>query len=210
MKLAWALFALTFAAFSTPSLAKAPPAGDFQPRSLSWEGTATVHAGGRKIEIGVRTRISKEGHVVSESWPLAQGEAAMRRMIIDDSGGWMERNGKREAMPPAMLEHERQQFGFYAQLQRALAYESPMSLGPNFVIGGRVKTKFHFMGDRVMNARNRVSSPEPGGKPIPQAFYFPGRQIAHGVKWPRHIQIFQHGKLFFDLKIEKLEVGAAP
>ena len=211
MKIGWA-FIFLLAALLAPTWQSTanPPAKPFEPRALSWEGKATIHAGERKIDIRVRTRISKEGHVLSESWPVEQGEAGIRRMIIDDSGGWMERGGKREPMPPEMLEHERQQFGFYAQMQKVLAYERQTSLGPHIVVEGRVKTKFHLMGDRVINATNQVSSPEPGGKPIPQAFYFPGRQSAHGLKWPRRIQIYQHGKLYFDLKIEKFEVGTAP
>lgn len=209
MRFAWLIAMVLALVAPTAAQSKPTAAKEFTPRALSWEGRATIHAADRKIDIAVRTRISKEGHVLSDSWPADQGEAAMRRMIINDRGGWIERNGKREPMPPAMLEHERQQYGFYAQLQRALAYEPHMSVGPNIVIGGLVKTRFHFMGKRLMNATNRVSSPEAGGKPIPQAFYFPGRQEAHGVNWPRRIQIYQHGKLFFDLNIDKLEVGAA-
>ena len=36
-------------------------------RPLSWEGSAIVYAGGRQINIRVRTRISREGNVISET-----------------------------------------------------------------------------------------------------------------------------------------------
>ena len=179
-------------------------------RPLSWEGTATIHAGDRNIDIRVRTRIDGAGNVVSESWPVDQGEQAMRRMIIDETGGWMERGGKREAMPPEMLEHERQQFGFYAQLQRAMTYQPELFAGPKIIIGGRVRTTFHFgPRNRPYSGMNRVSSPEPGGKPIRQVIYFQDLRTVDGFEWPRRFQIYQNGKLYFDLKIEKFEAGAA-
>lgn len=186
--------------------------GQFEPRAVAWEGRGIVYAGDRKIEIGVRTRISKEGHVVSESWPVEQGEAAMRRMIIDDSRGWIERGGKREPMPPAMLEHERQQFGFYTQLQKALLRRdlTPVT-GTKIVVEGLVTTRFSSAYNRVpFRAINRVSSPETGGKPITQVFVLTGQTMSNGLEWPRKIRIYQNGKLFFDLMIDKFEAGAAP
>ena len=211
MKLGWlfGLLALFAAASGSAGFRSAEP---FQPRAVAWEGKGIVYAGDRKIEIGVRTRISKEGHVVSESWPLAQGEGAMRRMIIDDRGGWMERGGKREPMPPAMLEHERQQFGFYTQLQKALLRRdlTPVT-GTKIVVEGLVTTRFSSSYNRIpFRAVNRVSSPEAGGKPITQVFVLTGQTTSNGLEWPRKIRIYQQGKLFFDLMIDKFEAGAAP
>lgn len=211
MKVGWA-FALFLAAFAASGLAKAPPDERFEPRAVAWDGKGMVYAGDRKIEIGVRTRISKEGHVVSESWPIEQGEAAMRRMIIDDSGGWIERDGKREPMPAAMLEHERQQYGFYNQLQKALLRRdlTPVT-GTKIVVEGLVTTRFSSSYNRIpFRAINRVSSPEAGGKPITQVFVLTGQTVSNGLEWPRKIRIYQDGKLFFDLEIDKFEAGAAP
>lgn len=211
MKVGWA-FALFLAAFAASGLAKAPPDERFEPRAVAWDGKGMVYAGDRKIEIGVRTRISKEGHVVSESWPIEQGEAAMRRMIIDDNGGWIERDGKREPMPAAMLEHERQQYGFYNQLQKALLRRdlTPVT-GTKIVVEGLVTTRFSSSYNRIpFRAINRVSSPEAGGKPITQVFVLTGQTVSNGLEWPRKIRIYQDGKLFFDLEIDKFEAGAAP
>ena len=212
MKLA-ALIGLVFA-FLTPASGWAgePTEEKFQPRPVAWEGRGIVYAGDRKIEIGVRSRISKEGHVVSESWPVELGETATRRMIIDDSGGWIERDGKREPMPPAMLEHERQQFGFYTQLQKALLRRdlTPVT-GTKIVVEGLVTTRFSSSYNRIpFRAVNRVSSPEAGGKPITQVFVLTGQTTSNGLEWPRKIRIYQQGKLFFDLMIDKFEAGAAP
>lgn len=206
--------ALLLALGAVPALAADKPAASQSSaviRPLNWEGKATIHAGDRKIDIRVRTRIDSAGNVVSESWPVEQGEAGLRRMIIDASGGWMERGGKREPMPKEMLEHERQQFGFYAQLQRAMAYQPESFAGPKLVIGGRVRTTFHFdPHNRPWSALNRLSSPEPGGKPIRQAIYLRDFQTTNGFEWPRRFQIYQGGKLYFDLTLEKFEVGAVP
>jgi hypothetical protein len=211
------LLALLLALGTTPlPAAVKPPVSKEQAivRPLNWEGRATIHVGGRKIEIRVRTRIDANGNVVSESWPVEQGEAAMRRMIIDSSGGWMERGGKREPMPKEMLEHERQQFGLYRQLQIALAHRNntrAVLAGPKLKIGGPVTTTFAFdLSSRPMSAKNQVSSPEPGGKPIRQLIYFGDLMSISDFEWPRKFQIYQGGKLYFTLDIDKLEVGAVP
>ena len=211
MKIGWRL-ALFPAALAASGLAKAPSDERFELRAVAWDGKGMVYAGDRKIGIGVRTRISKEGHVVSDSWPIEQGEAAMRRMVIDDSGGWIERDGKREPMPAAMLEHERQQYGFYTQLQKALLRRdlTPVT-GTKIVVEGLVTTRFSSSYNRIpFRAINRVSSPEAGGKPITQVFVLTGQMVSNGLEWPRKIRIYQNGKLFFDLEIDKFEAGAMP
>jgi hypothetical protein len=208
---------LLLALGTTPVLVAAKPSASKEQaviRPLSWEGSATIHAGDQKIDIRVRTRIDAEGNVVSESWPVAQGEQATRRMIIDATGGWMERGGQREPMPKEMFEHERQQFGLYRQLQIAMSRRQNMQAalaGPKLVVGGLVTTRFSFdLSSRPISARNQVSSPDPGSKPIRQIIYFGDLQSVDGFEWPRSFQIYQGGKLYFTLDIEKLEVGAVP
>ena len=180
-----------------------------QVRPLSWEGSAIVYAGGREINIRVRTRISREGDVTSESWPADEGERAVRRMIIDGNGGWMERGGKREPMPEAMLKHERQQFGFYNQLQPAIVFAKMMGSGET-TIGGDIQTSFRIEGGLPVEARNQVSSPGPGGKPIDQTFLLSEYKTEDGLTWPRRIEIRHDGKPYFTLSIGKFEAGEVP
>lgn len=180
-----------------------------QVRPLSWEGSAIVYAGGREIGIRIRTRISRSGDVISESWPIDQGEDAVRRMIIDDSGGWMERGGKREPMPEAMLRHERQQFGFYNQLQPAIVFGRMIDSGET-TIGGDVSTSFRIKDGVPIEAHNQVSAPEPGGKPIDQTFLLSDYKTEVGFSWPRRIEIHHDGKPYFSLSIDKFEAGAVP
>jgi hypothetical protein len=180
-----------------------------QVRPLSWEGSAIVYAGGREINIRVRTRISRTGDVISESWLADQGENAVRRMIIDASGGWMERDGKREPMPEAMLRHERQQFGLYNQLQPAIVFARMIGSGET-TIGGDVSTSFRIKEGVPIEARNQVSSPEPGGKPIDQEILLSDYKTEDGFSWPRRIEIHHDGKPYFSLSIDKFEAGAVP
>lgn len=211
MRIGWAFALLLAAAAPSPAQVQHPKVEKFVARPISWEGSATIHAGDQKIKIQVRTRIAANGDVVSESWPVEQGEQAMRRMTIDQWGGWIERGGKREPMPKEMLEHERQQFGFYTQLQKALAWREHLHVlsAPKLTVKGPVSTKFTFdFSLRPVNAKNEVSSPEPGGKPIRQVFYFGDLQNMDGFEWPRRIHIYQDGKLFFSLTFDKFEAGA--
>lgn len=87
---------------------------------LAWEGRAVVHDGSRKIVIGVRSRIEAD-RIVSESWPMTEGEAkGLRRLIIPAMGeATLERSGKVTVMPAAFAVEERAQFAFYGQLQEA-------------------------------------------------------------------------------------------
>ena len=144
---------------------------------------------------------------------MEQGEGALRRMIIDSAGGWMERAGKREPMPAQMLTHERQQFEFYTQLQKVMARRKglPVFSAPKVAVEGLVTTTFVL--DHSLNpieATNVVSSPEFGGKPINQSFRLEGEIVSNCLSWPRKIRIFEDGKPYFDLTIEMFEVGARP
>ena len=182
-------------------------------RPLAWQGSAVVYAGDRTIPIRVRTRIAADGSVVSESWPDSQSESALRRMIIDASGGWIERGGKREPMPLEMLVHERQQYGFYKQLQQVMGRRQglPLFSAPKVVVEGLVPTTFVL--DHSLNpveASNVVSSPEPGGKPIAQEFHLRGEIVSNCLRWPREIAIFEDGKPYFTLTIDNFDAGVVP
>ena len=128
-------------------------------------------------------------------------------MTIDLSGGWMERGGRREPMPKAMWEHERQQFEFYAQLQPAIVMARLMGSG-QLKIEGSVPTNFRFDAGYPVEAHNRVKSPEPNGDSIDQKFLLTDYKTEGGFTWPRRLEILQNGKPYFTLRIEKFEVGA--
>lgn len=180
-------------------------------RPLAWDGEATVHAAGRTIELGVRTRITADGQVVSVTWPLAEGESARRKMLITKTDGWTERGGVREPMNAAQLAHERQQYGFYTQLQMALAVANQSARAKPLIlpVGGLTDTIFEFdYNGHVVAARNVVALPEAGGRPIRQTLLLAGDISSNGLHWPRTIRILQNDKLFFELRIKAFLAGA--
>lgn len=178
------------------------------PKAISWRGRATVHAGPETVEIGVSTRVEPFGSVRSESWLLSQGPSSSRAMIIDGSGGWIERGGKREPMPETMLRHERQQFALYGMMLQAMRRAKPSGETRLTLGGGDVpRTEFTLVDGRLREARNQVSDPGGGSAPIDQLFRFSGEIEDEGIRWPRRIEIVQRGQPYFLLEIESFEAG---
>jgi len=120
VRLLAAFAALAMAAGCAPA-PQPQSASEVVQQSLQWTGTAKVFAGDRTIDIGVSTRVTPFVRARSDSWLLEQGPSSTRSRIIEPDGGWIERAGKREPMPAAMLRHERRQFAIYGQMQMALA-----------------------------------------------------------------------------------------
>ena len=177
-------------------------------RSLSWTGTGRVFPGGTLLELGVRTSVLPFVSARSETWILAQGPESARVMIIEPGGGWIERGGKREAMPESMLRHERQQFAIYGQMQVAIARAAALKgrRGESIVVAGvegiSVSTEFRFDRRGVLaEARNEVDDPDGAGKRIAQIFKFSGSIGGRGLRWPRHMEIVQNGQPYFTLDL---------
>jgi hypothetical protein len=173
-------------------------------RPLRWTGTAHVQAGEQSLAIGVSTHVVPFRSARSDNWLLSEGTGSKRAMIIEPSGGWIERSGKREPMPEAMLRHERQQFAIYGLMQMALADKlSHVRGSPERDIPD---TRFTFDGSgRLIEARNQVDPPTAGGK-IQQLFRFSGEVRSRGLKWPKRIEIFQEGRPYFTLEIDSFAV----
>jgi hypothetical protein len=178
----------------------------FQAQPLSWEGTAEVYPPGRVLKIAVRTRIDREGNVVSESWPIDVGEAkGLRRMTLTDAGGTMERGGEKQPMPADIWKEERTQFGFYRQLQAA-ASELPARIaqGVNaFSVDGEVKTWFRVGPDGdLIGAVNQV--PTADGRAW-QEFRFDGLLQSSGAVFPRQMRMTRNGQPYFLLNVTRFD-----
>ena len=168
--------------------------------TLSWRGTARIHAGDQPIDIGVSTHVVPFVSARSESWLLSEGPGSTRVMTVDRDGGWMERGGRREPMPDSMLVHERQQYAIYGLMLLARRLDPSMMesiAAPPGMTAVRVRhpeapvTDMIFDGEgRLVEARNRVGDPEGGGE-IDQVFRFSGEIEDDGVRWPRRIDILQ-------------------
>jgi len=176
------------------------------PMSLSWEGTAEVYPPGRKVEIAVRSRIDRDGNVVSESWPVEVGEAnGLRRMTLTAEGGTTERGGQMQPMPPEFWNEERAQFGFYRQLQVAASIvPDRVAQGANtFSVDGEVKTWFRIGSDGQLDgAVNEV--PTAKGRAW-QEFQFDGFHRSNGAVFPKQMRMTRNGDPFFLLKVTRFD-----
>jgi hypothetical protein len=177
--------------------------------TLKWEGRAVVHDGARDIAIAVRSRL-EEARIVSESWPVADGEAkGLRRLTIPAAGdATLERGGKVTPMLAAFATEERAQFAFYRQLQVAARRCADMPAGAAmseaFVVDGR--TSFRCRGKEVRTAANWVAAE---GTPVRQEFRIVGLWHSGDAVFPRRMEIKRDGQPFFDLVVTSFSSEAA-
>src|SRR5688572_19518644 len=171
-------------------------------RLLSWDGEAIVHAGGRDVALGVSTIVAPFFSARSTSWPVAAGRSASRTMIINETGGWAEREGTREPLPPSMVAHERAQFALYGLMLLAPLDHGGASLRAMRIPSRNIEvlrvshlkaplTRLYFDGDaRLVEATNTVPHPETG-RPVRQHFFFSEEQMSGPVRWPRSLRLEQ-------------------
>lgn len=186
-------------------------------RVLAWRGIATVDAGGRTVRIGVDTVVEPFGYARSDTW-LIDKPADRRSLLIEGDRGWVIAGGKRTAMAPAMLRHERQQYALYGLMRLVTLRDRAVSIrhGVDSVRGdcsslivdhpAATKTEMMFVDGRLATASNRVDSPG-AGPPIAQEFAFSGEITSSGVRWPRSIAITHGGKPYFTLTLTHFAAG---
>ncbi|HEY5723788.1 MAG TPA: hypothetical protein VIT45_15865 [Allosphingosinicella sp.] len=185
-------------------------------RLLSWEGEATVFDGDRRIELGVSTIVAPFTSARSTTWLLSEGKASARTMIITETGGRVERNGRTEPLPARLVTHERAQFAMYGLMLLAPLDRGGGSIRqPHIPSSGfdilRVShklaplTRLFFETDgRLAEAVNTVPHPETG-RPVRQRFIFSEEQMPGPVRWPRTIRIEQEGSPVFELRLTRFE-----
>jgi hypothetical protein len=192
---------------------------------LAWTGTAVVHQGERRIEIGVETVVEPFVYARSETWLLSQGNSSRRTLEIDGTEGTVVRGGQRTAMEAGAVAHERQQFAIYGLMRLVplldsgvvLDVETPPAAAPvnvRYALMARhadaPETVLMFDGDyRLVAADNVVVNPETGKPPIPQRFLFEGVIEGGGLRWPRTLRILQNGQPYFDLTLDSLTPRSA-
>lgn len=177
--------------------------------TLKWEGRAVVHDGARDIAIAVRSRM-EEARIVSESWPVAEGEAkGLRRLTIPAPGeATLDRDGEVAPMPVAFATEERAQFAFYRQLQvaarRCAAMPTSAAISEAFVVDGR--TSFRCRGKEVRTAANWVAAE---ATPVRQEFRILGLWRSGEAVFPRRMEIKRDGQPFFDLVVTSFSAEGA-
>ena len=174
---------------------------------LRWEGTGEVYPPDRVIKLGIRTRI-EDGNVLSETWPVEQGESkGMHRMTLDQTGGTVEIGGKKDPMPQSMWDEEHAQYGFYAQLQEAARRAPSLARqGVNaFSVDGAVRTWFRLdSSGQIIGAVNEVPAGENGARAY-QTFRLDGFWQSNGLVFPRHMEMRREGKPYFTLDVTEFE-----
>ena len=187
---------------------------------LRWKGQALVHAGGHDVAITVSTIVVPFDWARSESWPTARGRDVARTMLITPEGGWVERGGRSDPLPPAFVEHERAQFAIYGLMLLAPLLHPPGRLtrlpdqdGFSRLLAERrpappTELWFDSLG-RLAEARNQVPAPE-GGERISQRFVFSKEPMAAPIRWPRELRIEQGGQPYFELRLNRFEALTRP
>lgn len=212
------LASMLVAARAVPSIleraiARAGGAALRRVRALRWEGDASIFAGARQIDIGVSTRVVPFSSARSDTWLLSEGPTKRRSLILEPSGGVIDRLGERSPMPDAMLQHERAQYAIYGLMLLVTLTDAGASAErgaePGTIIArhpGAPQTIFGFDDqNRLSWATNVVPDPETG-RPIAQRFTFSGELTDRGVHWPARIAITQDGVPYFELRLRKLIV----
>lgn len=186
-------------------------------RALIWDGKATVHFGGRLVQIAGRWSVQPPDTAVISTYDLEVGPAGTRSLVLAAPRGWLVSDGQSTPMPPAMLATQRAEFYLYELILLAplrspgvtLSAAEPDSLGQ---VGIRVEQPGRPSAvvylddqDRLTHVRLRVPS-ESTGKPEWQDVWLEGTIEAAGVRWPRELHLLVNGKPYFDLTIESLRV----
>ncbi|QMW23287.1 hypothetical protein [Sandaracinobacteroides saxicola] len=183
-------------------------------RLLRWRGRASIFAGPRRIEIGVSTRVIPFRAARSDSWLLSEGPSKQRSLIIEPSGGWVERAGVRTPLPDAVVRHERAQYAIYGLMLLLPLTEAGASArpgpDPDTLMASHPDAPPTLLGfdrdARLASAANSV--PDPQGKGlVTQRFTFSGEIGDGGLRWPRRLRIDQGGRPWFDLQLTDFQVA---
>lgn len=172
-------------------------------QTLHWTGEATVFAGTQRIALGVDTTVAPFLRARSDTWLRDRGKSTLRTLEIDGHAGWTTRDGKRDAMPAPMAEHERLQYATYGVMLTAPAQRGAGTVRVNDPRAAPATLTFDDTG-RLASLDNVVPNPEGTGT-IRQHFTFEGSIESHGVRWPRVIRIAQDDVPFFELRIATFE-----
>lgn len=176
-------------------------------RALRWTGSARVETPGKPLLLEVETRVEPFLRARSRSWLAGKPETA-RTLIIEPDGGFVEREGKRTALPARQAEHERQQYGLYGYM---LLVQAPMRDVRDLLVAerpGLPPAAFWLEGDYLVAADYSVASPD-SDAPIKERFLLEGGIYDQGIRWPQTITILQNNKPYFTLDIETFSVELA-
>ncbi|MES3035419.1 MAG: hypothetical protein V4813_15575 [Gemmatimonadota bacterium] len=181
--------------------------------AIEWSGSATVHAGGRTVEIRGRWRVAPDT-AVSTTWMASQDSSAARSLVVAGERGWLVRAGTATAMPADMLTEERHQFHLYELLRLVPLLESPLTLEgapPDSAGNAAVLVRSPDYPDVTMyfDAAHRLvrmvtTFAAPGGAlGARQELRLTGQVRVGGFRWFRQLDIRRDGQPYFTLRIDR-------
>lgn len=186
-------------------------------RALTWEGEATVQAGGRTVRIAGRWAVQPPDSAVVTTYDVTRGPGTARSLVVAAPRGWVVAGARFTPMPPAMLANERDEFYLYEVMRlvplRAptvtLTRVAPDSLGQAGVrarqAGRPDVTLYVDARGRLAHLRTRIVDAA-SGKPVEQDVWLAGAIEADGVRWPRELRLTLGGAPYFDLTLRSLRV----
>ena len=186
-------------------------------RGLTWEGDATVHAGGRTVPIRGRWAIQPPDTAVVSTYAVERGPSTTRHIVLAAPRGWLVSANGFAPMPPLMLASEKEEFYFYSVMRlvplRAagvtLTALPPDSSGQRGVLArnpGRPDVELYVDGTgRLSRIRARIHNASTG-KSLVQEAWLGGEIESGGVRWPRTMRLTQDGAPFFDLTLRTFRV----
>lgn len=182
---------------------------------LKWSAKATIHTSRGPLHIEGRWIVEPPDRAVVTTWETGTQSSSVRRMLLDVSRGWMERNGEKTAMPAATLANERDQFYLYS-VMRLLPLRDPdvelSVIGPGSLLVRHTRRPdveaFFDESGRLIRLRTHVSHPADNSD-IVQEVTLAGTISSAGVQWPRTITIVQDGKPFFDMDLFEFALGTS-
>lgn len=186
--------------------------------ALTWDGDATVFAGGRTINITGHWQVQPPDTAIVATYDTTQGPSTMRSMVIAAPRGWVVRNDSFTSLPEAVIANERDEFYLYDVIRLVPLRDRVVRLSrsPADSLGQRgfraeqpgrpAVDLFVDSTGRLSHVRLTVADPG-GGPPIRQDAWLDGELAAGGMRWPLRLRLTMNGAPYFELRMRDLKVS---
>ena len=187
-------------------------------RALTWDGNATVFAGGRTVDIAGRWQVQPPDTAIVATYDTTRGPSSMRSLVIAAPRGWRVQNDSFTALPDPFVASERDAFFLYDVIRLVSLRDSAVRLssvsadslgqrGFRAEVPGRPAVEvFVDSTGRLAHVRLTVADPG-GGPPVLQDAWLEGEIASGGIRWPQRLRLTMNGAPYFDLRMRNLVVS---
>ena len=187
-------------------------------RALSWDGDATVFAGGRTVNIAGRWQVQPPDTAVVATYDTTRGPSTTRSMVIAAPRGWMVRNDSFTVLPDPLIANERDAFFLYDVIRLVSLRDNAVRLSRISADsleqrGFRAEQPRRPAADVFVDSTGRVShivlmvADPNGGPPARQDAWLEGELTSGGIRWPQRLRLMMNGAPYFDLRMRDLQVS---